>query len=224
MSYYIAHSGTKGMKWGVRKYQNEDGTLTTEGKLRYARLNSKKDAKRLHYNTAAADQASRYRDQDRSLKESVASDKKYLDAKSRHDAALANKDRAQATARHDRALEAKQDAYDRAHHAVLGAGSMPTSAISEKQKAEAEELIKKNIPASAWNQRVNADKSSPTIKNTSYTNNPYSGMPTSTMEAKAAAEAEARRERMRKEKERAERERKMKANMPTSAWNAYKNR
>jgi len=38
MSYYIAHSGTKGMKWGVRKYQNEDGTLTAAGKERYRNM------------------------------------------------------------------------------------------------------------------------------------------------------------------------------------------
>lgn len=33
----ITHSGTKGMKWGVRRYQNKDGTLTEAGKKRYAR-------------------------------------------------------------------------------------------------------------------------------------------------------------------------------------------
>ena len=33
----IMHSGVKGMKWGVRRYQNEDGTLTEAGKKRYAR-------------------------------------------------------------------------------------------------------------------------------------------------------------------------------------------
>ncbi len=34
---YLAHHGVKGMKWGVRNYQNPDGTLTPEGKLRLAR-------------------------------------------------------------------------------------------------------------------------------------------------------------------------------------------
>ena len=33
----LTHSGTKGMKWGVRRYQNKDGTLTEAGKKRYAR-------------------------------------------------------------------------------------------------------------------------------------------------------------------------------------------
>ena len=32
----LYHWGIKGMKWGVRRYQNKDGTLTEEGKKRYA--------------------------------------------------------------------------------------------------------------------------------------------------------------------------------------------
>ena len=31
----IAHHGIKGQKWYVRRYQNEDGTLTEDGKKRY---------------------------------------------------------------------------------------------------------------------------------------------------------------------------------------------
>ena len=31
---YLAHYGIKGMKWGVRRYQNEDGSLTKSGKIR----------------------------------------------------------------------------------------------------------------------------------------------------------------------------------------------
>ena len=31
----LYHSGTKGMKWGIRRYQNYDGTLTEEGRHRY---------------------------------------------------------------------------------------------------------------------------------------------------------------------------------------------
>lgn len=36
----LAHSGILGMKWGVRRYQNKDGTLTPAGKRRLAKLQS----------------------------------------------------------------------------------------------------------------------------------------------------------------------------------------
>lgn len=32
---YLEHHGIKGMKWGVRRYQNPDGSLTAAGKQRY---------------------------------------------------------------------------------------------------------------------------------------------------------------------------------------------
>lgn len=32
---YLAHHGIKGQQWGIRRFQNEDGTLTEEGKARY---------------------------------------------------------------------------------------------------------------------------------------------------------------------------------------------
>ena len=38
---YLEHHGVKGQKWGIRRYQNEDGTLTDEGKKRYSNLDSK---------------------------------------------------------------------------------------------------------------------------------------------------------------------------------------
>lgn len=38
---YLAHHGIKGQKWGVRRFQNPDGTLTEEGKLRLDKYKSK---------------------------------------------------------------------------------------------------------------------------------------------------------------------------------------
>lgn len=31
----LYHHGTKGMRWGIRRYQNKDGTLTKAGQKRY---------------------------------------------------------------------------------------------------------------------------------------------------------------------------------------------
>lgn len=42
METYLAHHGILGMKWGVRRYQNEDGTLTEAGKARYIKLETGK--------------------------------------------------------------------------------------------------------------------------------------------------------------------------------------
>lgn len=35
---YIKHWGIKGQKWGVRRYQNADGSLTPAGKKRYVEV------------------------------------------------------------------------------------------------------------------------------------------------------------------------------------------
>ena len=37
MANYLIHHGIKGQKWGVRNYQNPDGSLTEEGLRRYGR-------------------------------------------------------------------------------------------------------------------------------------------------------------------------------------------
>lgn len=38
---YIAHHGILGQKWGIRRYQNEDGSLTPEGKARLQKYKTK---------------------------------------------------------------------------------------------------------------------------------------------------------------------------------------
>lgn len=41
----LYHHGVKGMKWGIRRYQNEDGSLTPAGKKRYSESLTPKNIK-----------------------------------------------------------------------------------------------------------------------------------------------------------------------------------
>ena len=57
----LYHHGVKGMRWGVRNYQNADGTLTAEGRQRYGGAYGKKatatgylkDVQRIHRRVTA---------------------------------------------------------------------------------------------------------------------------------------------------------------------------
>lgn len=40
LNTYLSHHGIKGQKWGVRRYQNKDGSLTHDGKTRAAARNN----------------------------------------------------------------------------------------------------------------------------------------------------------------------------------------
>ena len=50
----LIHSGIKGMRWGVRRYQNDDGSLTEAGKRRYSSAKKKEmdSAREKAYNNA----------------------------------------------------------------------------------------------------------------------------------------------------------------------------
>lgn len=73
----LYHHGIKGQRWGVRRYQNEDGTLTEAGKKRYDRdvreNNAKKKDNRMKIDGP---------DPDRWVKEDLTRTKKLVDSSS----------------------------------------------------------------------------------------------------------------------------------------------
>lgn len=72
----LYHHGIKGQKWGVRNYQNEDGTLTEEGKERYLDPKTGK----VDYNAMLADResAAKQQAQEKSDKEAKAQKRKLV--------------------------------------------------------------------------------------------------------------------------------------------------
>lgn len=53
METYLAHRGILGMKVGIRRYQNEDGTLTSAGKRHITSLEGKKESQKSRYDAAS---------------------------------------------------------------------------------------------------------------------------------------------------------------------------
>lgn len=84
----LYHHGTKGMRWGIRRYQNKDGSLTPAGKKRYAKLEAemeklggkKSDAKAAETETPKTKSVSEMTDQEINDKiNRLALEKRYAD-------------------------------------------------------------------------------------------------------------------------------------------------
>ena len=68
MEYELYHHGILGMKWGIRRYQNEDGSLTPEGKKRLAERQVR-IAKTIHKLKAAGEISSKKRLQKKAFRQ-----------------------------------------------------------------------------------------------------------------------------------------------------------
>lgn len=76
----LAHHGTKGMRWGVRRYQNKDGSLTVAGRRKRASEQGDAKVKRIESRTDAKIQK---------MKEDYVKNKKIARAQAKADAKLA---------------------------------------------------------------------------------------------------------------------------------------
>ena len=87
---YLEHHGIKGQKWGIRRFQNEDGSLTAEGKQRYDKIQKeaakyeKKSQKQQEYansimRTIARRNGLAYDSEMVSLENSIQKSKRYKD-------------------------------------------------------------------------------------------------------------------------------------------------
>lgn len=52
--YELYHHGIKGMRWGIRRFQNPDGSLTKAGVKRYQEAEGKYDSAKKAYDSAKA--------------------------------------------------------------------------------------------------------------------------------------------------------------------------
>lgn len=73
---YLEHHGILGQKWGVRRYQNKDGTLTDEGKKRYRQINNSSVTQTKIYNVF--EKIKYNEDPSDSVFSALHADKKYL--------------------------------------------------------------------------------------------------------------------------------------------------
>ncbi len=81
MEYYLQHHGIKGQKWGVRRYQNEDGTLTEAGKKRYGFWDRRKHGREISrdYNKAYYDTLEKLQSESKEYQEASRKQNKIAD-------------------------------------------------------------------------------------------------------------------------------------------------
>ena len=77
---YLVHYGVKGQKWGIRRYENKDGTLTAEGKEHYRQSRDRAYALKTHDDVERI--FGSFSKKDKKLLDAGEDDKEYMDYES----------------------------------------------------------------------------------------------------------------------------------------------
>lgn len=146
---YIKHYGILGQKWGIRRFQNPDGTLTVAGKMRYGgvydRNDGTKDTKRLkkdaeadakEYARAKAYYGEGAGNRRKQIKNKISERMKDPDYKAEFESQLKNQDMSkhQKAANRERHVQDAKDKTKRVANGVknliLGVGTTSLTAIA----------------------------------------------------------------------------------------------
>ena len=105
----LYHYGKKGMKWGVRRYQNKDGSLTDAGKRRYAQDKADQNNEKLVANP------------NKWVRDDISRSKKLVDASSEMNRTLkkANNDRGSTKTKMDLSKMSDQEMRSQINRALL---------------------------------------------------------------------------------------------------------
>ena len=122
---FLAHYGVKGMKWGIRRYQNEDGSLTSLGKKRKTYLDAKDKASSDPYNSKKSIELKFARNEynDQKIRENLKAQNK----KSKRQETLEKQYREQGYNKDDAEIQAYKRA--RTERVLAVAGAMTLAAI-----------------------------------------------------------------------------------------------
>lgn len=129
MEYELYHHGVTGMKWGIRRYQNKDGSLTTAGKRRYG---TKANFEKVQRAKKAAEKASSPAAKARAKANARTEEEvqKYLEK--------AGKKKVDTN-------EAKKPEVEEKVNKVLGKTEEPKKTIAKSKKSETEAPKKKSV-------------------------------------------------------------------------------
>ena len=121
---YLEHHGIPGMRWGVRRYQNADGSLTTAGKLRAAK----------------ADREAR----DRKIQDEIWKKEKEIESKYKRGQKMSNEDVRKELAADAKASKDWEASQQRYHSEVKSIKSEAMAAKAEAKAARRKEKILSN--------------------------------------------------------------------------------